>query len=414
MRNLMRERAVRRLSGVALLGCMVVALLAGLMGCSGNCGPTTLPTLHYSRVRKVFTFPNEYEGNSATKILATFVATDRDGSPAQYALADNNGDMDAINLNTGSQSPVNFGVDCVGPPAVTSDGLWIACDADMGIEVAPLSLSNATQANLLLPLNQNNLSVNIAWAPDSHHFAVLVNGALDLYLANATYTRALPTAQIDVRQATGCASTGVSLCPISHLAWSPDGMWLSYVIGSRSAILGAIAVVHLAPLLPDIMTVHSHPIARTLTNSQVTVIGSAHWVSAPSWRPGTTQLTYIPEDGARIVGQAVPSGELSVMLTQKTLTLGEVAWTPDGRELVFTARFEYIPPEATETPAPTFFPPTPFSSPISTSTLAPIAAATPAESINGGRSLSVGGTVRILGICYGPQPDLYVYTPPSS
>lgn len=348
MRHAMRKR---RASHRAYLSILTSMLLAALLSGSAACGepycPSTisLPRLTLPNVR-FLTSINRYSGNeSADTALATYVSAGSQGQPAGAHLVYDGAD---VTIASGEQRSFSISPYC-SETAVTSDGQWIACVSQQGVEFAPLSDIRSPYevtsilAQLVLPLAHMNGSLSLAWSPDNHHLAVLQSGLLTLYVVTPSYAHAYLTARLDLGPAVGCSASSQMPCPLRYLAWSPDGAWLAFIDSLGPATTSTLLALHLGVLVPGNYGSDKSTLDISVRDSALVTVGATRSNVHPAWVPESNLLTYVSADGSSLLESAVPGGAPAIILSQKEVQLGGLAWTPDRRYLAFTGEFYHVP-----------------------------------------------------------------------
>lgn len=368
---------------------LVLLALATVLGACEECGQIpSLPHLKLPNVRLVGT---NLGGYPEQHMWVRTIAPQPDSAPEPFAISAGYGYAHAINLASGNAQTIALSQSCFGAPGLTSDGAWLACDGAEGIVVTPFSITTPLTPHLLVPLATNRYDVDVAWAADEHHLAVLFGTTISIYYTVPPYTNAQLIAQLNIANFAGNCDVPRQVCSLRVPVWSPDDAWLAFLQNTTRSV-NPIFAVHLAALPQAVLALRATPIALDVPLSAIAFVATTMQLTPPTWIPHTATLTYISQDGRRIVERALPSGAPVTLLNQRQVSLGTLAWSPDGGFLVFSATGLSVGPVIPETTA------TPTT---------PVAGSSARQALTLSQALPAPAT------CASAPPDLYVYTPPA-
>lgn len=222
---------------------------------------------------------------------------------------------------------------CGRPMAVTPDGRELACAKDGGIYVRAVADDSPSALRPGPVAPDGDVLTQPAWAPDGRHLVAVTlqygGCALVIYQASADYATFTATAALALGQVAQLPAGGRG-CPVSDVRWSPDGTRLSLLLTPRFGLY----LVDLRPLLPGLLRPASPVPVVPVTAGMLTHLTDA-LTSTPVWTPDGRSLTYGDELGWDIVQRDVATGATSTLLAQHVAGIGPLAWTADGKRLVF-------------------------------------------------------------------------------
>jgi WD40 repeat protein len=227
---------------------------------------------------------------------------------------------------------------CLEDLAITSDGHWGICVA---IHEKTLAIHDFTghTADHTVAVDTSamdypgNVSWVPSWAPDSQRLALVsrLGGGCSI----AVYQGVPPYTHLDLVVILSLpelvVNTAVGLrCSVGGLSWSPDGKWLTF--GSTHPA-GYYALA-LSSLNLDTTVAHELPITKEIHMEQLLPLHAGD-IRELTWSHKPDVVTYGGNYGQDIEETNILTGQHTQLLSQQVAEILTLAWTPDGKQLVF-------------------------------------------------------------------------------
>lgn len=384
--------------GVALWPYFLVCLFAvvPLLACeNGECVGDTLPTLQVAGAHRL---PSPARQDDYIGGIVTYGGKHADGSAAGMVLAAGLG-LYQGDIAGRAYHQVVFDYPYCGAPTVTEDGGWVACMTADGVAITPLDATTYSQTRVLIPLglldpigSSRPLS-GLAWGPKGRLIAAKVGCQITIFVTAPPYVSASMVARLNVQAPAPDGSR--TPCDLRGLTWSPAGTWMAFLGAADSSGQRAIYALPLS-LLPrgalDTSRPSHGPVDIVVPPERLTPLGDTELIDPPAWNPGGDGVTFISGAGRDITRATLVPAPRKILLHQATGYIQALAWTPDGRNLIFAFGLD-IP---------------------NISDVSPDSAATVARGAPGpaARAKSVPASrLALPAYCFTPAPALYVYSP---
>ena len=227
---------------------------------------------------------------------------------------------------------------CLEGLAITSDGQWGICVAAHRQALAIHDFTGHTTDHVVDVDTSSmdyptNLGWSPSWAPDNRRLALIsrLGGgcSIAIYQGTPPYTRLDLAAVLSLPQDVVDSPVGPH-CVAGGLNWSPDGAWLLF---TSSPFVGYTALP-LSSLNLATTAAHTPPITKEIDAAQLLPVNAGAY-RALTWSRKPSVVTYSGNYGQSIEETNFVTEQHTKFLIQQVAEILKLAWTPDGKQLVF-------------------------------------------------------------------------------
>jgi Tol biopolymer transport system component len=228
---------------------------------------------------------------------------------------------------------------CLEGLAITSDSHWGICVAAHRQTLAIHDFTGHTSDHVVdVDTSSMDYPTNLgwapSWAPDNRRLALIsrLGGgcSIAIYQGTPPYNRLDLAAVLSLPQDVVNSPVGGPRCVAGGLRWSPDGAWLLF---TTSPFVG-YAALPLSSLNLATTAVHTPPITKEIDAAHLLPVDAGNY-RALTWSRRPSVVTYSGNYGQTIEETNLVTGQHTRFLSQQVAEILKLAWTPDGKQLVF-------------------------------------------------------------------------------
>lgn len=215
---------------------------------------------------------------------------------------------------------------CLNVLAVTPDSQHVACNTPDGTQVfVPTPTPDQPVTQRLILSNKDASHGTPSWGGEGRYLALATGrdelDAIGVYAVSTTFQTATLVATISL--------PGLLVLQVS---WSPDNEWIVFQGGATDGGFRTYGF-RLQTFLPILPRFGAVPMQVTIALSALIPLGP-EITGVYAWKPQSETLTFAAPGGS-IVSRDMGTGQEHTLLAQKSGAICSLAWSPDGKQLVF-------------------------------------------------------------------------------